>query len=443
MQPLVIARPASQVRAVGMVVSRAAASDRLSRLWELALGLMVAVFFASNVYDPRIAAPLFYLKWLTTIPVILLSWRELRCRRHAGVPAGPLVFLIFAAALSVLVSSRIATSLAVLASLGLALTTAFVVASVVRAARSERQLFDVVARVGRLVVVSAAGMWLLGLSLGRGDAARFSAWTDNPNTLALLLAPSLVVLAADILARRPGWAWRSLPFLVAGLLLTFATGSRAALFWLTASGLGFVVHRTGAGLGVLAGLVALVLGGLYSTELAGAVLGLLRRTSPELAADVLSGRSEVWRLALQLFAVRPLLGHGIGMSQELLAGFEWIFIESQGSHFHNSYLTVAVEMGCGGLLALAIALGLAVVGAIRGSNRSRRETMADWPLRALPSALAVGALAHAVFESWLLAAGNADMIMLWTCLLLLHAEAVARAPIAPGRVLRSSGPPPA
>jgi hypothetical protein len=36
--------------------------------------------------------------------------------------------------------------------------------------------------------------------------------------------------------------------------------------------------------------------------------------------------------------------------------------------------------------------------------------------------MALGAFVHAFFETWLLSAGNANMIILWTCLLLLSSQ---------------------
>jgi O-antigen ligase len=134
---------------------------------------------------------------------------------------------------------------------------------------------------------------------------------------------------------------------------------------------------------------------------------------------MLSGRSELWPLGLKLFQESPLIGHGIGSSETLTSEYSWIFIESQGAHFHNSYITIAVETGavCFAIFALimvaALQKGLASLGRptrLQANNRSAA---------ALPFILVVGALGHAFFETWLLSAGNTNMVLFWTCVWLV------------------------
>jgi O-antigen ligase len=388
---------------------------------------MVAIFYVANVYNREFSEQLFYVKWLTALPVIVLSWRAHRGGKAAVAPPSslPLVLISFAALLSVLATPDIGHSAVIFISLVFALVTAYSLVTAITTIGAERQFFDAIAFVGRLVIVSAAVMWPLGLSLGRGDGARFSAWTDNPNTLALMLAPTLVILMAEVLSRRRGWLRWSLPFLAVGCFLLLTTGSRASQLWVLASALGFYAFRQGVGLSFLFAVVALMLGSLYWDEITSVVVGLARREETGGAHDVLSGRSEVWPIALQLFGEQPILGHGIGSSQSILAQYNWLFSEAQGLHFHNSYLTVAVETGVIGLIAVGFALSMSIVGGARRAKRARSEDLAGWPMRALPWALTVGALAHAFFETWLLSAGNPNMILMWTCFLLLQEKATA------------------
>jgi O-antigen ligase len=132
-------------------------------------------------------------------------------------------------------------------------------------------------------------------------------------------------------------------------------------------------------------------------------------------SSILSGRSELWSLGLKLFWEKPILGYGIGSSQELVGQYLWIFIESEGLHFHSSYLTVLVETGCVGLAALmAVLIPIVSRGMIEISNPQLLKRR-DWPLVALPLVLVVGALAHGMFESWFLSAGSAETFLLWTC----------------------------
>ncbi len=398
----------------------------LPRSWMWAVIVMLAVFYVANVYDRGISEQLFYLKWLTLPPVIVTSWRA--ARRGAAASATPpsalpLVLIGCAALLSLLASSDIGEYAAPFASLVLALVTAYALAFAITTTGAERQFFDAVALIGRLVIVSAAVMWLLGLNLGRGDGIRFTAWTDNPNSLALMLAPTLVILMGEALSRRSGWLLWSLPFLAVGLLLLTTTASRACLLWVLCSGLGFYAFRQGVGLSFVLAAVALMLGGLFWSEITSFVLGIVRHESATEASDVLSGRSEVWPVGLRLFGEQPILGHGIGSSQSIMAEYEWLFVESQGLHFHNSYLTVAVETGVLGLITVGFAFSRSLLGGARRSSRVRSEGLADWPMRALPWAIVIGALAHAFFETWFLSAGNPNMILMWTCFLLLQEKA--------------------
>jgi O-antigen ligase len=385
---------------------------------------MITCFYVANIYDSSIAANLFYAKWLAALPVIALSWRALRRIRKSSIKTPsplPLVIVGFAAFLSLAGAQDVGGSAVIFVSLLLAFATAYLLACAIIRSGAEPQFFDAIAFVGRLVIASAAVMWVLGLNLGRNSGPRFSAWTDNPNTLGLLIAPTVIIMMAEVLSRRRGWLRWSLPFLAAGGLLLIATASRASILWVLVSAAGFYSFRYGAGRSFLLATLALVLGGLFWGEITSFVFGLIRHEGT--AADVLSGRSELWPLGMRLFGEQPFLGHGFGSSQAILTKYEWIFIESQGLHFHNSYLTIAVETGAIGWIAVGFTLSLSLIGGTLRAKRERREGFAEWPMRALPWALAVGSLAHAFFETWVLSAGNADMILLWTCFLLLQGKA--------------------
>ena len=205
----------------------------------------------------------------------------------------------------------------------------------------------------------------------------------------------------------------------------------------------FYAFRQGVGLSFLLAAVAVMLGSFYWNEITSFVLAHVRHEDASPAADVLSGRSELWLLGLRLFAAQPLLGYGIGSSQSIVSQYEWLLIDSQGEYFHNSYLTVIVETGVLGGIVVANALFWSVVGGARASHQARWSGLGDWPQRALPWALMSGALAHAFFETWILSAGNANMILMWTCFFVLQARAMEtrRPPVTPriGPALETGG----
>ncbi len=145
-----------------------------------------------------------------------------------------------------------------------------------------------------------------------------------------------------------------------------------------------------------------------------------RNTDPFATADVLSGRSEAWQLAYQLIPQRPVLGFGLGTSKFLMETYGWMIWEHEGDHFHNSYLTALVETGLVGLIALVAILLVALSAGVRRAQYQRSQP--DWASASLPFVLLCGALAHAIFETWLLSAGNFNSLILWVCLPLLYAR---------------------
>jgi O-antigen ligase len=106
-----------------------------------------------------------------------------------------------------------------------------------------------------------------------------------------------------------------------------------------------------------------------------------------------------------MFEASPMLGSGLGSSQEMLAPLQDSFIEHQGTHFHSSYLTSLVEIGGLGTAVLAFILIVTFVVGLR--NIVRRPSLR------LPWAIMVGALVHGAFESWFLAPGNANTFIFW------------------------------
>lgn len=402
---------------------------KLPILWTLAVTAMFAVFSAANVYDRALSSQLFLLKWISVLPVMMISWHIMQTKNYGSASPlnpWPLMLIGLSAFASVFAASDTLASAIVFISIVLAFTASYLMASAILKTRSERQFFNAIALVGRCVIIVSAIFYALGLNLGRSSQLRFSGWTDNPNTLALLLAPAIVVLFAEIIARRRGWLWWSLPFLLVGIFLMFETGSRSGMLWIVASLGGFYAFRQGIGVSFVLGFVALLISVTYWDVVIDIVIGLAQRDGVQATTDVLSGRSEVWSLGLQLISERPIFGYGIGTSQDIIPNYEWMFAEHQGGHFHNSYMTVSVELGLLGLLALFVMLAITAISAARVSLNARATIATTWPIQALPWALFVGALAHGFFETSLMSAGNASMILIWTCMLLVQGGASSK-----------------
>lgn len=67
-----------------------------------------------------------------------------------------------------------------------------------------------------------------------------------------------------------------------------------------------------------------------------------------------SGREYIWRIAIDSFTQKPIMGHGIGSTSSIIARHTYGLVEF-GS-MHNILLTVAVERGFFGLLAVLVVL---------------------------------------------------------------------------------------
>jgi O-antigen ligase len=405
---------------------------KLPILWTLAIIAMLAVFYAANVYDRALSSQLFALKWISVLPVMMISWHIMQLKNYgltSSLNPWPLMLIGLSAFASVFAASDTLASAAVFVSIVLAFTSSYLMASAILKTKSEQQFFAAIALVGRSVIVLSAIFHALGLNLGRSSQLRFSGWTDNPNTLALLLAPAIVVLLAEIIARRRAWLWWSLPFLLVGIFLLFETGSRSGILWIVASLGGFYAFRQGIGISFVLGFITLLISVPYWDVIIGSVISLAQREGVQATNNVLSGRSEVWSLGLQLISERPIFGYGIGTSQDIIPNYKWMFAEHQGAHFHNSYMTVAVELGLTGLLACFVMFAMTAISAAKMSLNARAKTAAGWPIQALPWALFAGALAHGFFETSLMSAGNANMILIWTCMLLVQGGASSKSRI--------------
>ena len=353
---------------------RTTASTRPARLDSslvVFLYLTIAFFYAANVYHSSMSSILGYAKWVPLIllfPVVLYT-----AKRHNIRPANRglstrVALLLAAATVSTLAGPYADTGVFVLISLFLSLVTALSLGAIVFQRNAQARFFDVIADVGRGVITVSVVMAVFGINLGRGTG-RFSGWTDNPNTLALMLAPTIVILAARVMEKQRGWAYLHAPFIAAGLYVLVLTGSRSSIGWIVISMMAIWLARTGIGFLSL----AVVVGGLVLLAVGDAVFEYMlhfmaRSGTGEFGAldtSLWSGRSEVWEIGLGLFEKNPLIGIGIGASQPVLSSLSYLFEQHQGAHFHSSYLTSMVETGIIGASIFFLIIIIAVVNGFR------------------------------------------------------------------------------
>lgn len=399
-----------------------ASPERIPLRLEYALYVLFILFAVANIYNHTLTAPIALAKWTALIITNIMLLYEVRARR--GIAAAvPVIVLLSAFLVSLIGSSDLLESVGVFLSILLVMFAAVGIASVLNTLERIARFFVILSNVGRAVILSSFAMWLAGINLGRGGG-RFAGWVDNPNTLALMISPTLVVLLAILFQKGRRLPLGDLAVLAIGLLLLKATDSRASLIYMVMAGAALLFARFGLGWAGLfggAGLSAMV---GWSNELTVRVYELFGREDAYGAMQsALSGREEMWPLGLRIFNEGPLIGHGIGMSSRLIQEWTWTFTVSQGLHFHNSYLTIAVECGLLGLVPFLCVLVVAIVRGSANVVKSRRWRSFDWRI-ACPLAIVCGAVGHAFFETWLISAGNVNALTFWVCLLLLWVPVV-------------------
>jgi O-antigen ligase len=132
-------------------------------------------------------------------------------------------------------------------------------------------------------------------------------------------------------------------------------------------------------------------------------VGVADTTRRERTLTGSSGRTEAWRGALGLVAERPLAGYGFGTEDRTFVD-RYVFFNS--SVPENSYIGILLQLGLVGLVLL-LALAAALV---RPALRRNTSALAGAAIAAF-----AGALALALFQSYLYAPGNAATITAWVC----------------------------
>ncbi len=394
-------------------------AKRSRRLISLKLSFVlyatVLVFFLSNAAISAIADPLYYLKWICLVLVFVMFLRPFlkrtgRKRIRQAVLSG--IFLLAAISAGIPGSIDLDRSLFVITSIAFSVFSGLVVATKLDTIDARRKFFEIVSSVGRLLVASCFLMLIAGISLGRG-AGRFSAWVDNPNTLAMMLAPVLIIFLARSVEQRKGWLFKDALFLVIGLVVLLQTDSRAGMLWFIVSAFSFLVIYRATGIWIYVSLLASVVIIAWWGEIFNYLSLLLGREGAAYGADVLSGRTEQWMLGVMLIKEKLFLGYGLGTSIGLTDSFRHYFYEAQGGHFHNSYITIAVEAGLAGSLVFLLVMAYVILFGFRNAVVFRKRFPNDWIAATLPWSLVVGASAHGLFETWLLSAGNAVSLLFW------------------------------
>lgn len=248
-----------------------------------------------------------------------------------------------------------------------------------------------------------------GLGVGTGVASevadaggRFEGGAGDPNYLAAVLVPALMLIAGLFARRAPGQ--RAL-LALAAVIIAIGLAASESRGGLVATGVCAVVALViWRGRRVLIGaLIALV-------AASGAIFFLLKPAawSRILESNQGSGRVDIWTVAWRIVQGHPLVGVGFGQFPQVSLHYvlqpgalEYIgLIVEKQIVVHNLYLQLWVEQGIVGLLLF---LGLATVSLASGWRAVRRfDAQGDTEMAALARAALlalIGILAASIFLS--------------------------------------------
>lgn len=207
---------------------------------------------------------------------------------------------------------------------------------------------------GGVLIVTAIWTYLRGTT-----GARFQLGNIHPNDIAFLLAIT-VVLSWWVSFHVDTALQRTLLrcMVPAALFATVLTASRSGLF---TSAIAVLIVPATAGALSRAGrrrlIVALiVLAPIVPTVLPAEQLLRLSTTAGEISEGNLNDRRDFWTIGIEMFESEPLRGVGAGGSRQRLS--ESVLGRNAG--LHNTYLSVAAELGVVGL-GLFLLLVLAAV----------------------------------------------------------------------------------
>lgn len=225
-----------------------------------------------------------------------------------------------------------------------------------------------------LIVALAASVAAVSIVLavtGEPIGVQFASRNNQSGFLNIGLFLALASVSRE--ARRHVYLrYLALVVIAAGVAITLGRGATLALCAGVVAT--FIVGPRGTRLRLVRGYVAIAFGfvaGLLVTN-----FGLVERVA--LVGAQSTARWNIWFSSLPLLAERPIVGHGLGMTE-----FVWAPIrmgaradESLGRFLHNDYLQFGVEAGLVSVVLLAVVLLVALRTATRIADAELRATAA-------------------------------------------------------------------
>lgn len=428
----------------------------------LVFAVVLAMAFMSSHIQPWNLPEMRNVRWfaLGELGVFALALLVVRPRPALravppSVAAGLLVALGLASA-AWAADARVSVARAASFAFLLVVAWAIAVGSRGKPAAAASVLLAVLAAVAVIAAAGVVELWhsydQAVLAATRGRGARYNGIGENPNQVAMLLALALplVVWAYTEVRTRAARAGIALVALFLDVSLV-ASGSRGSIIAALAGCLAFVVFGIRRRRLALAGaLVAFFAINLVATQLppkakVNPVLYEEFGSTPPLSPQDVnaqlpleselgfpgvnatptirrkliftSGRRQAWEGAIRQAAERPLLGYGFGMEERAFVDRYYLFVSSR---VENSFISMLLQLGPGGVALLLLAIGAALRAwlVVRRRLRGERARVA-----AACGAVVVAGVALAVPQSYLTSVGNPAAAPFWIALFLLGAIA--------------------
>lgn len=226
-------------------------------------------------------------------------------------------------------------------------------------------------------------------------AERYSGMLGNPNGLGLFCIVFFILVAVarnvvpDLFTKRES-------YLINGIIILsiVLSGSRNAVFTIGIFMMFHYFYKISPFIGILAFLVIVVVYQLLLANLASIIYSLdLQEFFRIETLENASGRIIAWNFGWEKISENPLIGHGIGHTDNLYrVNYAFLSVQGHQGNAHNSYITFWLDTGLFGLLFYLVAFAQSFI------MGARRFTAA------IPAMFAL--LFSAFFESWLTASLN-------------------------------------
>ncbi len=382
--------------------------------------LTILVFYLSNSSYPIISQNLLSAKWgLVLILLIFLYSKKVEKYSIEYILPNSVYFvlglLLLHAATVTYMNSHGGNGISKLIGFAVILLIASKLSVHFMRKENRNYYYKILLFISILVVYSAIIFYFLGLNLGRvGEGGvRFSGWVDNANTLALMFIPLYpAILLASIRNKRLSFASPRVILLLM-IFIMILTGTRSVAIGVCIATLViFLSQRGSTEKAILLFTLSLFIVYLFGLEIQDFTSHFksFQRNDDLL----LSGRDEVWGLAIYLIQQSPYFGFGFDTEAILIEKHASVLENHQGATFHNSYLSYLVHLGFIGAIPIIWIGAVSIASFFNIRKYSDDQQVVD--IKHISAAVVLSSFVHAIFETWLFSPGNLAMLLFWLAL---------------------------